>query len=114
MEWIVRDVESAHLVVTYLYALFIAVFIEFAAHRQAGCGGRSGDQLDDRETARQWAAAPVLCDVAEEAMLYLVPFRRAGRVVTNRDRQAGSPLGSSHHLRPLLAQIPILYAPVRH
>jgi tetratricopeptide (TPR) repeat protein len=24
------------------------------------------------------------------------------------------PLGSSHHLRPLLAQIPILYAPVRH
>jgi HD superfamily phosphohydrolase len=25
-----------------------------------------------------------------------------------------APLGSSHHLRPLLAQIPILYAPVRH
>jgi TnpA family transposase len=31
-----------------------------------------------------------------------------------REGQEDPPLGSSHHLRPLLAQIPILYAPVRH
>jgi hypothetical protein len=42
MERVVRDVERAHLVVAHLHALGIAVFIEFATHRQPGLGRRGG------------------------------------------------------------------------
>jgi hypothetical protein len=34
-------------------------------------------------------AAPVLCDVAEQPVLDLVPFRRAGRIVVDADHEPG-------------------------
>src|SRR3954463_5695006 len=39
--------------------------------------------------ARERVAAPILGDVAEQAVLDLVPLRGAGRIVADRDRQPG-------------------------
>ena len=41
---------------------------------QAGFGCGSGDQVDDDLQAGQRMAAPVLSDLAEQAVLDLVPF----------------------------------------
>ena len=51
--------------------------------------GRSGvsDEVDDSLKRRQRLPAPVLGDVAEQAMLYLVPLACSGRKVTDTDTQ---------------------------
>ena len=56
------DVESSHLGVGDLDALFIIIFIEATGNGKPGTGGGAGDQLDDDQVADQWLAAPVLRD----------------------------------------------------
>src|SRR5665213_1542044 len=67
-------VEGRHLRVGNPYRLGIAVLIQFAAHRQAGLGCGGGDEFDDREATDERLPAPGLGDVAEHAMLDLVPL----------------------------------------
>jgi hypothetical protein len=50
----------------------------FAAAKVCAAGWGGPDQLHHRDTIRQRSAAPVLRDVAEQAMLDLVPLRGAG------------------------------------
>jgi hypothetical protein len=47
------------------------------------------DQVDDGGTVCEWAAAPILRNAAKQAMLDLVPLRRAWLVVSNLDGQTG-------------------------
>src|SRR3954463_14117174 len=89
MEVIALDVEGDHLRLGDLDALGIGVGVEFAGDGEAGRRGRGGDQLDHGQATGQRATAPVLRDVAEEAVLDLVPLRGPGREVAHRDHQAG-------------------------
>ena len=89
MEFIAGDVERGHFGVADFDAFGVGVFVEFAADGETGFRLRRRDQFDDRRSAGQGTPAPVLRDVTEQAMLDLVPFRRAGRIVANADGQPG-------------------------
>src|SRR6516165_1937750 len=65
----------------------ITFSVELSADHQALCRGGVGDQLDDHFVTDEWTTAPVLGDVAEHAVLDLVPLTRPGRKVTHLDRQ---------------------------
>jgi hypothetical protein len=78
MEIIAVDVQCRHLGVADLDALLVGPRVERALSLQSGLCRRGADQLDDGKTIRQRTAAPVLGDVAEKAVLYPVPLRRAG------------------------------------
>ena len=68
-----------------LMPLLIGIGVEFAADREAFLGRVRRDQLDDRGTAREGPAAPVLRDGAEQAVFDLVPLRCAERIVADAD-----------------------------
>src|SRR5258706_6145582 len=55
---------------------------------KTGRRARVPDQLDDSLPGPKRLASPVLRDVAEESMLYLVPLARAWWEVTHADSQA--------------------------
>ena len=76
-------VEGRHFRVRDLDALWIGVAIEFAADFETGFRRGVGDQFDDDEEAEEWRRAPVLRDVAEHAMLDLVPLRGPWRIVAD-------------------------------
>ena len=63
------DVESGHLGVGDLDALFIVIFIEATGNTKPGIGGGAGDQLADDQVADQCLAAPVLGDEREQPLL---------------------------------------------
>src|SRR3954453_3480291 len=74
MESVALEVESCHLPLGHLDALWIGVGVEFTADGQAGLGRGTGDQVDYGEAAGERRCAPVLRDVTEQAMLDLVPL----------------------------------------
>src|ERR1700691_4656240 len=88
MERIAFDVERRYFCIADLDAFFVGVGVEFAADSQALLGRGRRDQLDDRRLTRERPTAPVLGDMAEQAVLDLVPLRRAGRIVANADGQS--------------------------
>jgi hypothetical protein len=83
MERVAGDVEGLHLGIADLDALFVGARVERAFDFQSGFGRSGADQLDDGDAVGQRPAAPVLRDVAEQAVLYAVPLRRARRVVVD-------------------------------
>src|SRR5262245_1934890 len=83
MERIAGDVEGGHLGVADLDAFLVGALVEQAFDLEAGLGGRGADQLDDCNAIGERAAAPVLRDVAEQAVLDLVPLRGARRIVVD-------------------------------
>ncbi len=87
MEVIACDVEHFHLGVADLDALFVGARIEHALDFQSGFGRRCADQLDDGEAIRQRAGTPVLCDVAEHAVLDLIPLGCARRIVVDVEHE---------------------------
>jgi hypothetical protein len=82
MKRIATDVEALHFGFGDLDAFLIDGGIEGRLHRL-----RSGrcNQVDDRSMVREWPAAPVLRNVAEQAMLDLIPFRGARRLTSDFD-----------------------------
>ena len=102
MECIALDVERPHLGIADLDALLVGFGIERACDFQTRlCRGRR-DQLDDGHAIRERPAAPCLGDVAEQAVLDLVPLRRAWRIVMDVEHEArridrkSTRLNSSH------------------
>src|ERR1700680_980326 len=78
MECIALDVEGLHLGIADFDALFVGRGIERALDFYAGFGGGRSDQLEHRHAIDEWSPAP---DVAEQAVLDLVPLRRTRRIV---------------------------------
>src|SRR3954453_14048859 len=74
MESVALEVESCHLPLGHLDALWIGVGVEFTADGQAGLGRGTGDQVDYGEAAGERRCAPVLRDGGEEAVLDAVPL----------------------------------------
>ena len=89
MEGVAFDVERRHFGVADFDAFWVCVGVEFAADGQTHLGGGRRDQLDDRRPTGERPTAPVLCDVAKQAMFDLVPLRCAGRIVADADGQSG-------------------------
>src|SRR5215211_6613740 len=86
VELVALDVEACHLLVANLDPLRIAPRVPHAVHGQPARRRGRGNQIHDGRIADERAASPSLGDVAEQAMLDLVPLRGAGRIVANRDR----------------------------
>ena len=86
MELVALDVEACHLLVSHLDRFRIAPRVQHAVHYQPACRCGRGNQIYDGRMADERAASPILGDVAEQAMLDLVPLRGAGRIVADRDR----------------------------
>jgi hypothetical protein len=74
MERVALDVEGLHLGIADFDALFVGRGVERALDFQAGFGRRRSNQLDDRHAIDEWSPAPGLRDVAEQAVLDLVPL----------------------------------------
>jgi hypothetical protein len=84
MEIIAFDVEQFHLGAADFDTLFAGPRVE---RTQSGLCRRGANELDDGETIRQRAATPVLCDVAEHAVLDLIPLGCAGRIVVDMEHK---------------------------
>jgi len=84
------DIDCGHLGIGDDNAIGILASVEFAAHREAGFGGRGRDQIDDHAIADQGLGTPVLADEGEEAVFDFVPLAGAGRQVANDDVEASS------------------------
>ena len=78
MEGIALDVEMLHLGFGDADAFLVGSGVERALDLEAGSRRCRCDQLDDGDPVGERSAAPVLRDVAEQAMLDPVPFRRPG------------------------------------
>ena len=74
MKVVAGEIDGFDLVVRHFEAGGIGVWVEFAAHFEAGCRRCCGDQLDDDLMADERLAAPVAGDEREQAMLDLVPL----------------------------------------
>src|SRR5712691_1106204 len=87
MECVAMDVERLHLGIADFDALFVGRGIERALDFQAGFGRCRSNQLDYGQTIDEWSPAPSLRDVAEQAVLDLIPLRRARRIVMDVDHK---------------------------
>jgi ribosomal protein S18 acetylase RimI-like enzyme len=89
MECVALDVEGHHLGIDDFDTLFVGGGVERAFDPQAGLGGRGGNQLDHAHAIDEGAPAPGLRDVAEQAMLDLIPLRGARRIMMDMEPEAG-------------------------
>src|SRR6516165_9280536 len=69
MERVAADIEGIHLSIADLDALLVGALVENAFDFQSRLGRGCRNQFDDGGAALQWPAAPVLRDVAEQAVL---------------------------------------------
>src|SRR5262245_36459361 len=86
MKGVAFDVQSGHFSVAHLDALRVGFGVEFATDLESCLGGGCGNEFHHGGPARQRSPAPILCDVAKQAVLDLVPLRGAGRIVTHPER----------------------------
>jgi len=90
MERVAADVEAFHLGLGDLDAFLVDPRVERALDFEPGLGACRRDEFDDGRVVRERPAAPVLRNAAEQAVLDLVPFRRAGRIVPDLDGDTAS------------------------
>ena len=74
MERIAGEVEGVHFGIGDLDAFFIGSLVERAFDLEARLCRRRADEFDDGDTIRQRPAAPILRDMAEQAVLDPVPL----------------------------------------
>src|SRR5271170_4524944 len=87
MERVAVDVEGLHLGIANLDALLVGARVERTLDLQASLGRGRRDQLDDGQSVRQRSAAPALRDMAEQAVLDLVPLRSTRRIEMDVDHK---------------------------
>src|ERR1035437_5713937 len=80
--------SASELHVTDLCSGRVAPWVQFGADFQTRFGGCVGDQLDDDFMTDQGPPPPVLGDVAEHAMLDLVPLAGSRRKMASPNRNA--------------------------
>src|SRR5271156_2360048 len=87
MERVAVDVEGLHLGIANLDALLVGARVERTLDLQASLGRGRRNQLDDGQSVRQRSATPALRDMAEQAVLDLVPLRSTRRIVMDVDHK---------------------------
>src|SRR5713226_10614065 len=83
------EIDLLHLFVGYLNTSLIESRVQLGLDPEAGRGAGGANEVDHRLIAHQRLALPVQTDEREHAVLDLVPFAGARRIVTHRDGQAG-------------------------
>ena len=78
MKSVAFDIQRGHFGVAHLDAFGVGLGVEFAADLQTCLGGGCGNEFHHGGPARQRSPAPILRDVAKQAVLDLVPFRSPG------------------------------------
>src|ERR1039457_3039224 len=89
LELVACDRHGGELLVGDLDSGRVVPLFELGVDLEALFCRRVRDQLDDDPVGGERATAPVHRDEAEQPVLDLVPLRGAGRVVTDRDLEAG-------------------------
>src|SRR5436853_625812 len=84
--WVQR--QTSHLRVGHHDARRIATLVQLRLDPQTGRGPRVANQGHDGFKGAERTPAPVLRDVAEQAVFDLVPFARARREVRDVDAEA--------------------------
>jgi hypothetical protein len=87
MKRVAHNGKSGKFLVGDFDSLRVGVFIEASLDAQSLSGGGAADQVNDDLPADQRAPSPVGGNVAEHAVLDLVPLAGAGREMTDLDRQ---------------------------
>src|SRR5271163_575505 len=87
LERVAVDVEGLHLGIANLDALLVGARVERTLDLQASLGRGRRNQLDDGQSVRQRSATPALRDMAEQAVLDLVPLRSTRRIVMDVDHK---------------------------
>src|SRR5262245_14617309 len=87
MESVADEVDCGDLSVGYLDRFGVLLFIQLGAHPEAGFGGRSGDQLNNRSIAASRLSAPIDRDERKETMLNFVPLASSRREMANGNRE---------------------------
>src|ERR1700751_4602959 len=82
------DVDGSHFGVGDNDAAGALASVKFAAHGEAGFGGRGRDQLANHAIAQAGVGTPILADEGEEAVLDFVPLAGARRQVADHDVEA--------------------------
>src|SRR3954447_1795205 len=98
MKGVANDLALVQFPVLDFTPLFVMCFVEPDMDFQALRRRCAADRLHDDLVRLQRYAPPVACDMAEEAMLDLVPLARSRRIMTDLDDQAGL-VGKSLQLR---------------
>ena len=104
MEVMPRDQDIAHLLVSYAYPEGIAPEVGRRSNLQASLRGCRANQADHDPKACQRSRSPVFGNVAEDAVLDLVPLAGPRREVADGDRK------SSLACKPLKLALPKAYA----
>jgi len=88
VERFAMEVDLRQFRVGHFHAGRIGICVQSAGDAQSRGGMCSRNQIYHYFVAYQGSSAPVLSNVGEQSMLYLVPFARARREVTDADREA--------------------------
>ena len=75
--------QGVHLRLRYCLTDRVLSLVKFGFDPKAGDRSRTADQVDNGFKCTQWFTSPILRDVAEQAVLNLVPFagpRRQGKI----------------------------------
>ena len=89
------EIELFHFMVGNFDLLFVAALVESCRDTQAALCPGSSNKAQHGCQVSQRMSGPVAADRAEQTMIGRIPFRRAARIVTDRNRQArliGEPL----------------------
>ena len=82
------EIQGRQLLVADQGSSGILSFVQLGANSQSLAGGGVGDQLDDNFMTNQRSSSPVLRNVAEHAMLDLVPLAGSRRKMADSHRNA--------------------------
>src|SRR2546422_7149221 len=85
----------------------VAALVQLGLDAQARCGAGVANQVDNRFKRAERTASPVLGDVTEEAVLYLVPLAGARREMRDGGSQAEVLRQPLHFFFPLPRAGPI-------
>jgi len=88
MEIMPCDVDPFQFFLRHLDASLIHVPVKLAFHPQPRFRGRRLNKTDDHPQRLERSSPPILGDVAEQPVLYLVPFRSARREMGDLELQA--------------------------
>src|SRR4030095_15930719 len=107
VELVVLYSEGGKFLIGDLDALRVAAGVEFGMYGESLAGGGGADQVDRDFVAGQRLTSPVRRDLAEQAMLDLVPRAGPGREMADSDRQTGLRGQGAQFLLPQPARVAV-------
>ena len=85
VECVPLEIDGGEFLVGYLNPFGIGGIVQFGMHGKPLARRGMANQIDNHGSADEWLGAPVLRDMAKQAMLDLIPFARSGWEMTHRD-----------------------------